>query len=408
MEENLIDNINKLEIENSSLISSLNDSISISDSSSLPLDSTSSSQPVKLSRKQKRLLFKPSKEWVSKVKEEDKIVEDEIILDNEILIITAYTEDYTIGYICDEINRRYAKKYGYQFLSVVDSCMKMLERIKPKIHFTWYKIYLLMKLFEIITGEKFESLNNKIENSEDNNDSISSSSYYSLENPSNIKYILWIDADAMVVKNETKLQEKIKEAKYKSLIIAEDMHPHCLINAGVFILKVNNWSKDLLNDVWKVEKYNEVFYYEQSALLKILKSRKEGMFWQVPSHSYLPGGVLKVKIYQNSSVFPDVLFSSNKGIDSEDIKLVEEKKSLRWKKVNNEERENEHEEMEEVELDNVDEKLQHMFIYHAAGLEDKIKNIRAALVKFKLDHPFDSSLFSKVFHLDRNTLGHMR
>ncbi len=68
---------------------------------------------------------------------------------------------------------------------------------------------------------------------------------------------------------------------YCDLIIAEDMHPGCLVNAGVMLIRLSQWSLDLWQDIWssdKSKRYHNVYYYEQSALIKCLKLREEGYF----------------------------------------------------------------------------------------------------------------------------------
>ena len=39
---------------------------------------------------------------------------DDINQNYNIVVITAYTEDYSIGYLCENINQDYANKHGYQ------------------------------------------------------------------------------------------------------------------------------------------------------------------------------------------------------------------------------------------------------------------------------------------------------
>lgn len=61
-----------------------------------------------------------------------------------ILIFTAYTDDYSIGKLCDTVNRRYADKNGYKYVSKVLPYESMMHEIGPyKLHCTWYKVLLL-------------------------------------------------------------------------------------------------------------------------------------------------------------------------------------------------------------------------------------------------------------------------
>ena len=64
-----------------------------------------------------------------------------------ILILTAYSTDYTIGKLCDTINKQYADKHGYQYLSKTLSYDEMMQAIGPdKKHCTWYKVLMLKRL----------------------------------------------------------------------------------------------------------------------------------------------------------------------------------------------------------------------------------------------------------------------
>ena len=117
-------------------------------------------------------------------------------LSNEsILLITAYSDNYAIGKITENINRSYATKQGHPFLCKVLSHRDMLTAMYPKTGCSWYKILFLRELFEDIMIER-----------------------------DNIKYIMWIDADALVVNDSMKISDIIGRAKYKDLIIAEDVH----------------------------------------------------------------------------------------------------------------------------------------------------------------------------------------
>ena len=63
-----------------------------------------------------------------------------------ILLFTAYTEDYTIGKLCDTVNRKYAEKYNYKYVSKVLTYAEMLGEIGPnKTHCTWYKVLMINK-----------------------------------------------------------------------------------------------------------------------------------------------------------------------------------------------------------------------------------------------------------------------
>ena len=63
-----------------------------------------------------------------------------------VLLFTAYTEDYVIGRLCDSVNRKFAEKNGYKYISEVHSYDHMLKAIGPdKNHCTWYKVSMLRR-----------------------------------------------------------------------------------------------------------------------------------------------------------------------------------------------------------------------------------------------------------------------
>ena len=225
-----------------------------------------------------------------------------------ILMVTAYSNDYTIGHVCERVNRIYAQTHGYEFYSEVLSLEDMAREISPKKHCTWYKIVLLRKLFANI-----ELLKSK-----------------------NIQYIMWIDADAIVVDHKLTLFNIINISKQRDLIIAEDMNPGCLINAGVFLLRATTWSRDFLLDVWNIDKYDEVCFYEQSAIIRSLRLKKEGLESMKPFHSYLTTNTgsssnnNNIKIFPHTTVLSIFQFNSNRGILCNDTLMFQKYAQQVW------------------------------------------------------------------------------
>ena len=69
----------------------------------------------------------------------------------------------------------------------------------------------------------------------------------------NIRYIMWIDADAAVVDHSVTVEEKIAMGGQRDLIVAEDMNPGCLVNAGVLLVRNSAFSRGLWDDVWSCQ-----------------------------------------------------------------------------------------------------------------------------------------------------------
>ena len=55
-------------------------------------------------------------------------------------------------------------------------------------------------------------------------------------------------------------------------------------HSGVLLIRVTEWSRQLWREVWECNKYDDVFFYEQSALIRRLRARREGL-------ELLPAGV---------------------------------------------------------------------------------------------------------------------
>merc|ERR1719153_2108760 len=72
-----------------------------------------------------------------------------------------------------------------------------------------------------------------------------------------------------------KLEDIVMKAENKDLIIGEDMHVGNLVNCGVIFIKISTWSLKLWEQVFACRKYDNVTYFEQSALHKVLKMNKE-------------------------------------------------------------------------------------------------------------------------------------
>lgn len=292
----------------------------------------------------------------------------------KILIVMSYTSDYTIGQLCEYINRQYAVKHGYEFCSKVFSCDELYQMIAPKKFFGWYKVpFFLEMITSILQNGHYEG--------------------------KEAEYIFWVDSDAFFIDHERRFEEFVEMAEHKNLIIAEDMHTCCLLNAGVFAFKVCEWSIGVLQDMWASTKYDDVFYYEQSALIKALQKRREGLFQIKPFHSYVEGGNKSVKIFKNVAVFPHSIFSSNSVLTREEL--------ARYFSMQNKSQTTEvilDTTNEEPVMDSSDQRIP--YIYHAAGTKNKMGHIRAVIDKFHFRLPEEYGLDRIVFHLLRNTLGH--
>lgn len=202
------------------------------------------------------------------------------------MMLTAYSNDYPVGKLCEGVNRKYAARHGYKFVAHCLPTDVMLDFIKPKAHCTWYKIRLITEM---------------------------------LEKEKSIDYLMWIDADAVVVKPEKPLTDIVAFGEGQELIIGEDMSKSCLLNAGVFLVRNCEYSKKFFHDVWNTKQFDKYYtqpFYEQSALIWLLNKRQEGISGVKPFHFYMGGPT--VKQFPHVCVLAKHLLNSNVYLQNEE------------------------------------------------------------------------------------------
>jgi hypothetical protein len=208
------------------------------------------------------------------------------------LLVTAYSDDYRVGYLSEQVNRAYASKHQYPFHSVKLPAKAMLSAVAPKQHCAWYKILLLRSL---LADRQFLDRNQ-------------------------VGYLMWIDADAIIVDHSKPLHTVVAQAAERDLIIAEDMNVGCLLNSGIFLVRTSEWSVGFLDDVWQCSQYDAVPFYEQSSIIRCLRRRSEWIHrLQQPFHSFALGGPPDPKLFAHVAVLPIRYLNSNRGVTCRDI-----------------------------------------------------------------------------------------
>jgi len=207
------------------------------------------------------------------------------------LLVTAYSDDYSVGRLTEQVNRAYASKHQYLFHSVQLPSEDMLSAIAPKKHCAWYKIYLLKKL---LANRQFLYDNR-------------------------VGYLMWIDADAIIVDHARPLHTVVAQAAERDLIIAEDMNVGCLLNSGVFLVRTTQWAVDFVDDVWRCSQYDTVPFYEQSSIIRCLRHRSEWIHHLLPFHSFVAGGPPDPKLFAHVAVLPIRALNSNRGVTCRDV-----------------------------------------------------------------------------------------
>lgn len=110
------------------------------------------------------------------------------------------------------------------------------------------------------------------------------------------KYLMWIDADTIILNSGYDLINLIEPNKY--IYICKDYNN---INTGVFILKNNNFTKDLLKKIWSMEEYVDHHWWEQGAFIKLVEQNWNNIKTYIKYihnselNSYLPEVVVNIR-----------------------------------------------------------------------------------------------------------------
>lgn len=129
-----------------------------------------------------------------------------------------------------ESKASYCQKHGYDFIYAEESQ-------DPSRHIYWSKIVLMLK---------------------------------TLENPS-YKWVVWMDADTLIMNTDIPLEDLIDD-NY-DFIISKDWNG---INAGVFLSKNSDWSRNFLNNVYARTDCLNTNFPEQNAISSELQKPENG------------------------------------------------------------------------------------------------------------------------------------
>ena len=147
----------------------------------------------------------------------------------KIVLTQFFTNNLSYGKFSKAINEAYCQEKGYIYHleSDEEKIRTGLENRAP----TWYKPKLISEIFEIYNPD----------------------------------YILFLDADAVVINNHHKIEDFIVDGI--DIIATEDYGPSKL-NAGVFLMKNTSWTKDFLKKWWDICKefpqYEHGLWHDQT------------------------------------------------------------------------------------------------------------------------------------------------
>ena len=196
-----------------------------------------------------------------------------------VLLFTGFSLNYTVGHLCSAANAAYAARHGYGWRCDALPLEEMEARTDGAFG-SWYKVSMINQLLA--------------EQAERETSRTSDDWPYT--------HLMWIDADAAVIDHSKRVEDLITLGGSRAqLILAEDMTQCCLLNAGVLIIRCSAWSRALWSELWSAswaKKYRTTPFYEQSALLRWLKTHGEDLCAGVDSgeaafHSYRGGSPVK-------------------------------------------------------------------------------------------------------------------
>ena len=147
-----------------------------------------------------------------------------------ICLATHFNERYSrIGNLCLSSLKRYGAQYGYDVVTILEICSG-----RP---LSWDKIPVILALFA--RGYDF---------------------------------VMWVDADAAILRCDEDIAAIIQPDK--------DLYIHSFhfpqggegFNCGVFLIRNNEWSKNMLARLWEMREYVFHPWWENAALFDILKT----------------------------------------------------------------------------------------------------------------------------------------
>jgi len=153
----------------------------------------------------------------------------------KLLICQFYTPNLEYAVMTEEINRSYCQKFDIDYF--VEKDKQLIDEVRYDRSYCWFKIQMITK---ILKQKEYE-------------------------------YVMFVDADAIFVRNDFDIKELIDKYKESDLIISEDFGPD-IVNTGVMIFKNTDWSIEFLEKIWEAGnrfsrgKYKTELWHEQTIM----------------------------------------------------------------------------------------------------------------------------------------------
>jgi len=177
-------------------------------------------------------------------------------------VVTAFDVPYEPGYLCSIVNQSYCLRHRYDFRRFLLRPEQMAELAAGR-YGAWGKVALLQHLLDDPDVGLIES-----------------------------DYLVWIDADALVIDHTVGLEQFVECAAGAELIVGEDTADADWLNTGVVLLRATPWCRELLRRWWSEGGTRwhgaDAVCWDQSALCSLLQ-RTCGLGAERPWFSYHGG-----------------------------------------------------------------------------------------------------------------------
>eukprot|EP00038_Savillea_parva_P015715 m.221424 g.221424 ORF g.221424 m.221424 type:complete len:454 (+) comp31944_c0_seq1:51-1412(+) len=174
---------------------------------------------------------------------------------SRVIVLSACSLDYLPGHLCAPVNRVWAERHGYAFRFEALPAADMERAVSPRNHLTWYKV------LQINTALR--------------------------EADNRWEWVVWIDADAIVVHPERTVDSFARQADLSvDLILGEDVSPSCKVNAGVMLIRNTAFTRRMWTDIWACHRWHTKPFHEQSALCRWLRINDPGFGRAEPWYSW--------------------------------------------------------------------------------------------------------------------------
>lgn len=187
------------------------------------------------------------------------------------LVVTAFDSRYEVGFLCSVVNEAYCQQHGHRFRRVLLSPEDMAKLAGGR-HLAWAKVALLRNL---LRGRGYDgSASGDFEEDFD--------------------YLVWIDADALVLDHSVRLEDFLElPVPAMDFIIGEDMADTDLLNTGLMFFRRSQWCRELLRRWWEESdpKWHQEVCWDQTGLCRLL--RQDGFGREEPWYSWAGGARYK-------------------------------------------------------------------------------------------------------------------